>query len=246
RRSDVAVSADGTGVAVWGERGDDGRDHVYARRLFNASISTAPQDLTLGDFQGHSAGDATSPDVDVEDDSSYAWVAFRQTLDGTPRAIARRLVGSVFQDPSLIDPLPFPTPEGVNAPVIDINGTGGGLAAEAATNSHQLYLAPLEDDAFGKGAPRADSAPANVVDPDPITGVAQSGAGFVAWLQSTGPGDPVEIHGRLYDVKGGLAPEVTLTNPDLGAVDPSLGWSAAADRVNDAAVVAVQVNSAGE
>jgi len=245
RRSDVAVSADGTGVAVWGERGTDGRDHVYARRLFNASISTAPQDLTLSDYQGHSAGDASSPDVDVEDDSSYAWVAFRQTLDGTPRAIARRLVGSIFQDPTLIDPLPFPTPEGVGSPSLDINGTGGGLAAEASTSSHQVYVAPLADDAFGQGAPRADSAPTtNTVDPRPLVGVAQSGAGFVSWLQSTGPGDPVSVHARLYDVKSGLAPEVILTNPDNGAVDPSLGYDASADRVNDAAVVAIQGSGA--
>jgi len=252
RRSDVAISADGTGVAVWGERGTDGRGHVYARRLFSTSISTAPQDLTLSDFQGHSAGDASNPDVKIEDDSSFAWVVFRQMLDGTPRAIARRLVGSIFQDPSVIDPLPFPTPEGVSPPVIDMNGTGQGLAAEASTSSRQVYLAALEDDAFGFGAPRVDSVPANAVDPDPLTGVAQSGAGFVAWLQSAGQGDPVAIHGRLFDVKPGPTPqtsltdEAALTTPDLGAVDPSLGWAAAADRVNDAAVVAIQRNGVGE
>src|SRR5439155_11029894 len=109
RRPVVAVSADGTGIAAWGERNaTDGRDHVYARRLFNASISTAPQDLTLSDYQGHAAGDASLPDVDIEDDSSYAWVVFRQTLDGTPRAVARRLVGSALPDPSLDAPVPFP------------------------------------------------------------------------------------------------------------------------------------------
>src|SRR5439155_372574 len=101
-------------------------------------------------------------------------------------------------------------------------------------------------DAFGKGAPRADGAPANTVDADPLVGVAQSGAGFVAWLQSTGPGDPTAVHGRLYDVKTGLAPEVTMTNPALGAVDPSLGYAASADRVDDGAVVAIQGTSADD
>jgi hypothetical protein len=246
RKSIVAVSADGTGIAVWGERGGDGRDHVYARRLFNASISTAPQDLTLSSYQGHTAGDASGPDVDIEDDSSFAWVTFLQVLDGQPRAIARRMVGSSFNDPALIDPLPFPTAEGVGSVAIDMNGTGGGLAASSSANSHQVYLAPLVDDAFGQGAPRADSAPANTVDADPLVGVAQSGAGFVTWLQSTGAGDPTAVHGRLYDVKTGLAPEVTMTNPALGAVDPSLGYAVSADRVNDGAVVAIQGTGADD
>jgi hypothetical protein len=247
RRPVVAVSADGTGIAAWGERNaTDGRDHVYARRLFNASISTAPQDLTLSDYQGHPAGDASLPDVDIEDDSSFAWVVFRQVLDGQPRAVARRMVGSTFGDAALVDPFAFPTPEGALAPVIDMNGTGGGLVADGSVNSHQVYVAPLVDDGFGKGVSRADTAPSNTVDPNPVVGVAQSSAGFVAWLQSTGPGDPVAIHGRLFDAKTGLEPEGTLTNPAYGPVDPSLGLFASADRVNDGAIVAMQGNGADD
>jgi hypothetical protein len=238
RKPDVAVAADGTGVATWGERGADGRNHVIARRLYNASVSAAPLDLTVGAFEGHTAGDADSPDVDIEDDSSFAWIAFRQTLDGTPRAVARRLVGSALTDPTLIDPFGFPAGEGVDAPAIDMNGTGGGLAASAAAGSHQVYVAPLEDDAFGKGATRVDSW-ANTVAPRAITGTAQSGAGFATWLQALGT-DPVGLRVRQYDTKAGWGPEAALTKPDFGPVDVTAGYDAAVDRVNDAAAVVVQ------
>ena len=240
RRSDVAISADGTGLAVWGERGADGQNHVYARRLYDGTISTAPQDLTLSTYQGHTAGSADSPDVDIEDDSSYAWVVFRQTLDGTPRAIARRLVGSAFGDPAIVDSQGFPATEGVDAPALDLNGTGGGLVVTSGSSSHAVYVSPLEDDSFSKGAIRADATPVDIVGSDPLAGVAQSGNGFVSWLQSTGSGDPVALRGRMWDVKAGLQAETPLTNPDLGPVDTSAGYDAAADRVDDAAVVAIQ------
>ena len=63
------------------------------------NLSTAPQDLTLSDFQGHSAGAADTPRLSIEDDSSFAWVVFRQVVDGTPRTVARRLIGSAFDPP---------------------------------------------------------------------------------------------------------------------------------------------------
>lgn len=238
RKPDVAISADGTAVAAWGERGGDGRDHVYARRLFNASISNTPSDLNLGDFQGHPAGGADSPDIDVEDDSSYAWISFRQQLDGTSRDIARRLVGSVFEEPSLIDPLGFPATEGVEDPAIELNGTGVGLAASAAINTHQVYVAPLTDDAFGKGATRVDGG-TNTISPHPLTGMAQNNDGMVAWLQALGT-DPASVRVRPFDDKTGFAPEAALTNPDLGAVDTSAGFDAAVDRVNDGVAVVIQ------
>ena len=237
RQSDVAVSADGTGLAVWGERGDDGRDHVYARRLYNASLSTAPQDLTLSDFQGHSGGSADAPDVDIEDDSSYAWVAYRQVLDGTPRAVARRLVGSVFDAPVIVDPFSFPASEGVDPPAIEMNGTGGGIVTVSSSNTHQVYTALLADDEFAKGAFRIDGSPGNATPARPLTGVAQGGNGFVSWLQSD-PG--LGLHVRVYDIKTGFEPDTAASKPDFGPVDPSLGYDGSADRVNDAAVVAMQ------
>jgi hypothetical protein len=165
-------------------------------------------------------------------------VTFRQQLDGMPRAIARRLVGSVFEAPGLVDPLGFPTPEGIEDPAIELNGTGVGLAASAAANTHQVYAAPLADDAFGKGATRIDAA-ANTVSPHPLTGMAQNNDGMVAWLQAAA-GEPASIRVRGFDDKTGFGPEGALTKPDFGTVDTTSGFDAAVDRVNDGAAVAIQ------
>ena len=82
-RSRVAISADGVGVVTWGD--------VYARKMFGGGLSNAPQDLTPADFGGRVAGVSELPEIDAEDDSSYAWVVFRQTFaDGGTRILARR------------------------------------------------------------------------------------------------------------------------------------------------------------
>ena len=78
-RSKVAVAADGIATVVWGEAG-----HVYGRRIFELRLSTAPQDL--GD-------NADAPDISSEDDSSFAWVVFRQgglAVRAAPRRLGVR------------------------------------------------------------------------------------------------------------------------------------------------------------
>ena len=86
-RPRVAVAADGVATVVWGESGN-----TYARRVFESRLSLAPQSLAEG---------SELPDIDTEDDSSYAWAVARQTADG--HIVARRLVGSAFNDPVSID-----------------------------------------------------------------------------------------------------------------------------------------------
>ncbi len=94
-RPRVTVAADGSAVVVWGEALPDGRTHVFARRIYDTTLSVLPQDATLQAFEGGAGGAADSPEVDVEFDRSYAWVAFRQTIGGqlahaSPGACARR------------------------------------------------------------------------------------------------------------------------------------------------------------
>ena len=48
-------------------------------------------------------GGADSPDIDIEDDGSYAWVVFRQDVGGVSRTLGRRLIGSQFEAPEFID-----------------------------------------------------------------------------------------------------------------------------------------------
>jgi hypothetical protein len=89
-RSQIAVAADGTAVAVWGENG-----RVVARRIFDDRVSLAPQDMTADVVEGRTGRrTADLPEIDIEDDSSFAWATFRQRFDdGRLHVVARRLVG---------------------------------------------------------------------------------------------------------------------------------------------------------
>jgi len=112
----VAVGAEGNALAVWIEGG-----RVFARRLLGMALSQYPQEGTLA------GGPADSVDIAMEDDSSFSWVVFRQTLGGASRAVARRFLGSAFEPPQLMD-----LGGGAGAPAIAINGRGQGAFAVPA------------------------------------------------------------------------------------------------------------------
>jgi hypothetical protein len=252
KRSRVVVAADGTGLVTWGEDGGDGRTHVMARRVFGMNVSSLPQDITLDSLGGKSGGDADSPDVDIEDDSSFAWVVFRQsfaegpaTLTSGPtarsRTIARRLVGSQFEGPIVIDGLPGGVTEGADSPRIDLNGTGQGLAVSATQASNQVFGSSLSLDVFGD--PRQLTTSTNVVAALPVPTVSQSGDGVAAWLQNDNPTRATVVHARQV-TDGEPGTEAELSSPDLGGAEGSLGFDASADRAGEAGVAYVQ--GAGE
>jgi hypothetical protein len=264
----VATSADETGLVAWGEAGGDGRTHVYARRLLTGGLSQLPQDLTLDSYQGATGGGADQPDVGIEDDSSFAWVVFRQAFaDGAvqrTRAIARRLRGSAFDPPVDVDGLAFPgAGEGAGTPRIAINARGLGLAASGRTDSLSAFGAPLENDVF-EPASRLETAQ-NGIAPRPQPAAAENNNVIVAWLQGTAgavssppavgallspavqsPSPDAQIRGRAFDegnpaaARADVGPELLLSNPALGPIDDTAGMSVAADRVGDFAIVAMQ------
>lgn len=241
-RSQVAISADGTGLVVWGEAGADGRSHVIGRRVFGLRISTAPQDLSLPELDGRAGRDADSPSLDIEDDSSYAWVAFRQAFaDGlgqTTRTIARRLVGSQFETPATVD-------GGIasGAPRVELSGRGEGIVTSGGTDGAAIG-APVHDD---KIFPALRLDPGNGVPARPVPTFPETGDGLVAWLQGV-PG-AAQVRARAWDIDPAKrdvappAPEVPLSDPALGPVDPSAGFDAASNRAGD--VVALFVQGAG-
>ena len=248
KRSRVVVAADGTGLVTWGEDGGDGGTHVMARRVFGNNVSALPQDITLDSLDGKAGGDADSPDLDIEDDSSFAWVVFRQSFAEGPatlttgptarsRTIARRLVGSQFEGPVVVDGLPNGVTEGAAAPRIDMNGTGQGLAVSATQTSHQVFGSTLNFDVFGE--PRQVTTSTNGAMALPVPTVSQSGDGVVAWLQNDNPTQATVVHGRQV-LDGEPGTEAELSPPDLGGVDGSLGFDAAADRAGDTVVAYVQ------
>jgi len=245
RRSRVAISADGTGLVVWGESGADGRTHVIGRRVFNTRISSAPQDLSLPDLEGRPGGDADGPELDIEDDSSYAWVAFRQRFqDGTvqtSRTIARRLVGSQFETPSAVDGIAFGSGEGSGAPRVELSGRGEGIITVGTTSSFAAMGTPVHDDKIFPSL-RLDGG--NGVAPAAVPAFPEIGDGVVAWLQGSPAGAvvrarPWEIDPAKRDVAP-PAPEVALSTGDFGPVDPAAGFDAASNRAGDVVALFVQ------
>jgi hypothetical protein len=217
-RSKVAVAADGVATAVWGEGG-----HLYARRIFELRLSTAPQDL--GDT-------ADLAEIGSEDDSSYAWVAFRQN----GQAVARRLLGSQFDPPVTIEGA-----EGADSIDLAVNGRGVGYAGVGGAASLGAYGAVLKDDLFNPGVIVGGGGTV----PAPAAAAAENGDGLVASQQ----GDPTSgavVHARPYDYEPATravtppGEDVVLSNPALGPTDAARGLAAAANRAGDIVVVFVQ------
>jgi hypothetical protein len=222
-RPKVAVAADGIATVVWGESG-----HVYARRIFELRLSTAPQDLGDG---------ADSPEIAAEDDSSFAWVSFRQ--NGV--AVARRLLGSQFDPPVTIGP------EGADSVHLAMSGRGVGYAAIGGASTQAAYGAVLKDDLFNMGQVIGGGWS---VAPIGAAAVSENGDGLVAFQQGDASGGR-SIHARPYDyvpASRAVTPpgdDVTLSNPALGPTEAARGLLAGADRAGDIAVAFVQGTGAG-
>lgn len=226
-RSQVAISADGIGVVTWGEGG-----RVYARKMFGAALSTAPQDLTPTDFEGRVPVLSDLPDIDAEDDSSYAWVAFRQSFaDGGTRILARRQRGTSFDPPVAVDD----NAEAVGQPRIEMSGRGVGVAMTTGAVTGQPIWSMLERDVFGAGARLFGPS---VAAPAVMPAMSENNSGLMAAVLA-GPGEAPYVRARtIEDEKAGV--EQVLSRPELGAVAPELGFDAAADRASGVVVAWVQ------
>src|SRR5215208_2437283 len=234
-RARVAVSAEGNAVATWGEAGGDNRTHVLARRLTGLRPSSFPQDLTLDSFENQPAGNADSPDIDIEDDGSFAWIAFRQDAGGRSRTVARRLRGSLFEDPFAIDAGVTRAP-----PRIDFTGKGiGGAVASADGNA--VYSSYLDKfDAF-QTATRVDATPSSAA-PSPVVATSERGDVYVAWR--TGAGNAGDVRARRKNGEKGFEPEFVASNPDYGSVAPGQ-VAIGADRSGNTVVAMIQGAGAG-
>jgi hypothetical protein len=232
-RPRVAVSADGTGLAVWGEAGN-----VYARRLLRDGLSQVPQPAAVADLGGHVGGVADEPEVDIADDSSFAWVTFRQQFDAgaTTRIVARKLRGSAFDPPIDVGAGGFGA-EAAENPDVDAAGSadvGAAFASESST-SHTPAASLIYLDLFTP--PFALSA-GNTVSSTPKVAVGETSQGVAAWFD-TDSGVP-EVHASSFKERVGVDPETNLTDLALGAADANAGLDAAADRYGDAAIAFVQ------
>ena len=227
-RSRVAISADGIGVVTWGEAG-----HVFARKMFGMALSNAPQDLTPATFEDRVTTTSDLPDIDAEDDSSYAWVVFRQAFaDGGERILARRQRGTAFEPPVAIDAGGF---EPARTPDIDINGRGVGLATTSGAVTGQPIAALLDRDAFNAGSGIFGPSAAA---PAAAAAMSDNNDGFVASVLG-GLGEAPFVRVLTYDDRKPTR-ELVVSRPELGPVVPEAGFEAAVDRASGGIVAWVQ------
>jgi hypothetical protein len=207
-RPDVAVSAEGNAVVTWGEAGA-----VFARRVTGLSLSLAPQLVSLPE------GPGDSPDVAIEDDGSFAWVAFRQTLPGDTQTLARRLLGSLFEPPERL--------WGRSDPRVAINGRGVGSAVSG--DGASVIGTPLVNDHFGGGA-RMDAGGGDTA----RVAVSERRDEALVWRQGDGA-----VFGRYHSDGKPFGPPVALASGQLGPV-PAGGLDVATSRAGDVAVAMLQ------
>ena len=227
-RPRVAVSAEGFAVAVWGEGHADGRPRVYARRLTGLNLSSFPQEVSVPEYGGAAGGTADSPDIDIEEDGSFAWVAFRQDIGGASRALARRLVGSQFDPPAALD-----DGSGASAPRVSINGRGIGLGASAGGGG-SVFGSLLQLDVFAAPA-RWDAAGGNAAANPVVASAANEDAG-VAWLRAPADGPSVVVGRHHPKQTTVLEEEATISQPSFGAAAPDGHLEMATSRLGDLAV----------
>ena len=230
-RPKIAVSAEGNAVAVWGENAVDGRRRIYGRRVTGLVPSAAPQEISLPDFEGALGGPADSPDIDIEDDGSYAWVVFREVVGGLSRTITRRLVGSLFEAP-----VAFDGGGPADSPRFEMNGRGigfavagaaGGTAVGALLDKTDAYQPPFRVDTLGSAA-----------SPAPAVAVSERRQVAVAWRRDPGDGGPATLQARFKSDEAPFDAETTLSVPEFGAV--AGGPEMSASKNGDVAVAFLQ------
>jgi hypothetical protein len=225
-RPRVGVSAEGNAVAVWGEDHPDGRRRVYGRRITGVALSLAPQEISLASYEGTAGGNADSPDLEVEDDGSYAWAVFRQDFGGGSRVLARRLVGSLFEAPSPIEGTGFG-----ETPRIGMTGRGVGYAVAAIRGANSVHGAWLLQDVFESPVQVTNSSDRA---PLPVVGTSEKDQVAVAWRGSEG-----SLWGKHKPYKEPFEVDHRLTDPALGVAAEN-GLEISEDRQGNFAVAFVQ------
>jgi hypothetical protein len=238
-RPSVAVAADGTAIVAWGEAGG-----VLMRRVDRDSFSTSFIGASDSPLDGHTPGQADSPDVALEDDSSYGEVVLRQDFDngnGVPvsRLIARHLVAGDLGPAEAIDGLDFPAVEGAMNPQLGMDLRGRGLAAGSRMSSLTPTAALLRNDSFAPGGVLG-SLNNGGVDPQTVAAAGQNTTGVIAWMQAPTPAPAGVVVAGRFSVNNTYEDEVQLSPGEFGPVPANGGLFAASSRVGDSIVAFAQ------
>lgn len=238
----VAASSDGTGVAAWTER-VGGATRVFERRLLRGRLSRVPQKASVGALDGRTGLSADTPSVDVTDESSFVWVAFRQGFDagGAPRSrvLARRLRGSKFDRTAQIDGQRFPAKTGAVRAALAVSGRGYGMAL-TVMGSNALTASPLRrvpnstELAFQQQLPVAG---ASGLPPHAAVSIAESTHALAVWERRVhgAPG----VVARYFDGEA-FGDSRTLSHRGAGPSAGAFGIDAEGDDADDHVVAFLQ------
>ena len=232
----IAAAADGTALATWEEVGGDGRRRIQMRRVLRDRLSQFPAEVSVPDIEGHAGGDARSPEVGMDWDSSFGWIAFEESFqDGgvtRNRIVGRRVVGVGLEPPMLLDAMQWGGVENASDPDVDVTGRLRAFVASEIAPLAGVSASILQIDVFGVVG-RIDP-PTGSVAPDPTVAHASNGEGAFTWFEDN------QVVGRYWTRDEVLEPEVGLGNGEFGPAQPSLGIDSSSNRLADVAVGFVQ------
>ena len=232
----IAAATDGTALVTWEEVGGDGRRRVHMRRALRGRLSQFPAELSVTALEGRAAGDARSPEVGMDWDSSFGWVVFEQDFvdNGVTRSrvIGRRVVGVDSTEPIILDAMQWGGVESARDPDVDVTGRLRAFAASEITPVAGVSAAVLQIDVFGVIG-RIDG-PAGTDTPDPTVAHASNGEGAFNWHEDG------QVIGRYWDRDEVLEDGAQLATGEFGSAQPALGIDSSANRLADVAVGFVQ------
>jgi hypothetical protein len=241
-RPDVATAGDGVAIVAWGEGG-----HIYTRRIIGATPSTVVEQADSSTFAGWSEASASRPQIASGGDSTYASVAFLESLTNgsatQSRVLMNRLHGSGYDGVSAADGATAGSADGADQPQTAVTEYGTGFVTSETDQSHLLYAATLGGNESRGQTERVDS----LRNSDPADAVpANAGliSNFIAWQQTPGVAGPAEIRVRYASDGADLGPEQVVSDPALGATDADKGLAAAGDVAGGAAAAWIQGSGA--
>jgi hypothetical protein len=237
-RPDVVTAGDGTAIVAWGEIG-----HIYSRRVLGTSPSIVDEHADPPNVQGWNEVSASDPAVSSGGDSSYAAVAFDETVaNGSQkqtRVLFNRLVASESSGVSAADGLSPLNGADAGQPNVVVNEYGSGFVTADNLQSDNLFATSLGNNE----APLATSqvnTQFQQTQPDAAIGVAGTISTVIAWQQDPGSSTVPEIRVRYAPDGVTLNPEEVVSSPALGPTEADQGLFAAGDLSGDTAIAWVQ------
>ncbi len=234
----VAAAGDGVAIVAWGEGG-----HVFSRRVWGTAPSVVDEQADIPSLSACGEVSAGDPAVSAGGDSSYADVAFQETVScggvDQSRVLVNRLRASQYDGATAADGLSTPGTDSGTEPEVAMTEYGQGFVTAAGQVSNNVAAMELGNNGAYGPMLQVNSLP-GTAPPDPVPGVAGLFSTLVAWQQTPGTTGPAEIRVRYEPRTSTLGPELVLSSPAEGPTDAALGIAATGDGGGDAAVAWVQ------